>query len=138
MCLQFGFVIFWQKDFGAKAAHKMLVKLTQLSHFLTICPSILFVLLFSRTYFLLFFLTFYLYHPQSFSPTCSLSFSLVLSSYFSSSLVFSCSLSFSRVFLVLSSSFSPILSTCLTISRSLPFSLVLSYSLMFYLFYQSA
>jgi hypothetical protein len=28
MCSQFGFVIFWQKDFGAKAAHKMLVKLT--------------------------------------------------------------------------------------------------------------
>jgi hypothetical protein len=28
MCLQFGFVIFWQKDFGAKAAHQMLVKLT--------------------------------------------------------------------------------------------------------------
>jgi hypothetical protein len=28
MCLQFGFVIFWWKDFGAKAAHKMLVKLT--------------------------------------------------------------------------------------------------------------
>jgi hypothetical protein len=28
MCLGFGFVIFWQKDFGAKAAHKMLVKLT--------------------------------------------------------------------------------------------------------------
>ncbi len=27
MCLQFGFVIFWQKDFGAKAANKMLVKL---------------------------------------------------------------------------------------------------------------
>jgi hypothetical protein len=27
MCLQFGFVIFWQKDFGAKATHKMLVKL---------------------------------------------------------------------------------------------------------------
>jgi hypothetical protein len=25
---RFGFVIFWQKDFGAKAAHKMLVKLT--------------------------------------------------------------------------------------------------------------
>jgi hypothetical protein len=23
MCLQFGFAIFWQKDFGAKAAHKM-------------------------------------------------------------------------------------------------------------------
>jgi hypothetical protein len=29
MFLQFGFVIFWRKDFGAKAAHKMLVKLTQ-------------------------------------------------------------------------------------------------------------
>ena len=28
MSLQFGFVIFWQKDFGTKAAHKMLVKLT--------------------------------------------------------------------------------------------------------------
>ncbi len=28
MCLQFGFVIFCQKDFGAKAANKMLVKLT--------------------------------------------------------------------------------------------------------------
>jgi hypothetical protein len=28
MCLQFGFVIFWPKDFGAKGAHKMLVKLT--------------------------------------------------------------------------------------------------------------
>ncbi len=28
MCLQFGFVIFWQKDFGVKAAHKMLLKLT--------------------------------------------------------------------------------------------------------------
>jgi hypothetical protein len=28
MCLQFGFVIFWRKDFGAKAAHIMLVKLT--------------------------------------------------------------------------------------------------------------
>jgi hypothetical protein len=28
MCFQFGFEIFWQKDFGAKAAHKLLVKLT--------------------------------------------------------------------------------------------------------------
>ncbi len=28
MCWEFGFVIFWQKDFGTKAAHKMLVKLT--------------------------------------------------------------------------------------------------------------
>jgi len=26
MCLQFGFVNFWQKDFSTKAAHKMLVK----------------------------------------------------------------------------------------------------------------
>jgi len=28
MCLQFGFVIFWRKDFGAKAVNKILVKLT--------------------------------------------------------------------------------------------------------------
>ncbi len=28
MCLQFGFEIFGRKDFGTKAAHKMLVKLT--------------------------------------------------------------------------------------------------------------
>jgi hypothetical protein len=35
-CLQFGFVIFWQKDFGAKAAHKMLVKLTPGSHSATL------------------------------------------------------------------------------------------------------
>jgi hypothetical protein len=28
MCLQFGFVSFWRKDFGAKAAHKKLAKLT--------------------------------------------------------------------------------------------------------------
>ncbi len=28
MCLQYELVIFWQKDFGAKAAHKMLAKLT--------------------------------------------------------------------------------------------------------------
>jgi hypothetical protein len=27
MCLQFGFVFFWRKDFGTKADHKMLVKL---------------------------------------------------------------------------------------------------------------
>ncbi len=30
MCLQFGFVIFWRKDFGAKAAHKMLVKIGEI------------------------------------------------------------------------------------------------------------
>jgi hypothetical protein len=28
MCLQFELLIFWPKDFGAKAAHKLLVKLT--------------------------------------------------------------------------------------------------------------
>jgi hypothetical protein len=28
MCLQYGFVTFWQKDFGTKTAQKMLVKLT--------------------------------------------------------------------------------------------------------------
>ncbi len=27
-CLQFGFLIFWRKDFGTKAAYKMWVKLT--------------------------------------------------------------------------------------------------------------
>jgi hypothetical protein len=27
MCFQLGVVIFWQKDFGAKAAHKILMKL---------------------------------------------------------------------------------------------------------------
>jgi hypothetical protein len=37
MCLQFGFVIFWQKDFGAKAAHKMLVKGTRCQHGYQIC-----------------------------------------------------------------------------------------------------
>ena len=28
MCLQFGFVIFWQKEIGAKVAHTIIVKLT--------------------------------------------------------------------------------------------------------------
>ncbi len=28
MCLQFGFVIFWQKDFSAKTVNKLLLKLT--------------------------------------------------------------------------------------------------------------
>jgi len=27
MCLQFGYIIYWQKEINAKAAHKMLVKL---------------------------------------------------------------------------------------------------------------
>jgi hypothetical protein len=36
MCLQFGFVIFWRKDFGTKAAHKMLVELTPGG---SICPE---------------------------------------------------------------------------------------------------
>jgi len=39
MCLQFSFVIFWQKDFGAKAAHKMLVKLTPSGSMVTIFIS---------------------------------------------------------------------------------------------------
>jgi hypothetical protein len=43
MCIQFGFVIFWQKYFGAKAAHKMLVKLT--SDHLVILPALLACLL---------------------------------------------------------------------------------------------
>jgi hypothetical protein len=28
MCLKFGFVIFWQKDFGTKAAHKIFMIIT--------------------------------------------------------------------------------------------------------------
>ena len=28
LCLQFGFVLFWQKEISAKAARKLLVKLT--------------------------------------------------------------------------------------------------------------
>jgi hypothetical protein len=28
LCLQFGFVIFWKKDFDAKTPHKMMVKLS--------------------------------------------------------------------------------------------------------------
>jgi len=35
-CLQFGFVIFWEKDVGAKAACKMLVKLTPVVNFINI------------------------------------------------------------------------------------------------------
>ncbi len=35
-CLQFGFVIFCRKDFVAKAAHKMLVKLTLEQYFILI------------------------------------------------------------------------------------------------------
>jgi len=33
LLLQFGFVIFWQKKIGAKAAHKMLVKITSVVNF---------------------------------------------------------------------------------------------------------
>ncbi len=36
VCLQFGFVIFWKKDFDAKAAHKVLVKLTPGENFTNI------------------------------------------------------------------------------------------------------
>jgi hypothetical protein len=45
LCLQFGFVIFWRKDFGAKAAHKSLVKLTPGEfHTLHFCKAIVDVL----------------------------------------------------------------------------------------------
>jgi hypothetical protein len=40
MCLQFGFVIFWQKDFGKKTAHKMLVKLTPGINFNMVLPVV--------------------------------------------------------------------------------------------------
>jgi len=43
MCLRFGFVIFWRKDFGTKAAHKMLVELTPGG---SICPGYVLQLLF--------------------------------------------------------------------------------------------
>jgi hypothetical protein len=43
MYLQFGFVIFWQTDFGAKDAHKMLVKLTPGVNFINIFVSGIFV-----------------------------------------------------------------------------------------------
>jgi len=36
MCLKFGFVIFWQKEIGAKALHKNLVKLTSGETFLLV------------------------------------------------------------------------------------------------------
>jgi hypothetical protein len=36
MCLQFGFVIFWRKDFGTKAAHKMLLKFTPVLNQITV------------------------------------------------------------------------------------------------------
>jgi hypothetical protein len=45
MCLQFGFVIFGQKDFGAKAANKMLVKLPPGG---SICPRFVLQLLFIK------------------------------------------------------------------------------------------
>ncbi len=45
MCLQFGFVFFWQKDFGANAAHKMWVKLTPGG---SIEPTYILTLLFSE------------------------------------------------------------------------------------------
>ncbi len=37
ICLQFGSVNFWQKDFDAKAANKLLVKLTPEGVFLVVC-----------------------------------------------------------------------------------------------------
>jgi hypothetical protein len=46
MCLQFGFVIFWQKDFGAKAAHKMLVKLTPGANVIKLFTAVIYELLY--------------------------------------------------------------------------------------------
>jgi hypothetical protein len=40
MCLQFGFVIFWQKDFGTKTVHKMLVKLAPVTRALSAVQSL--------------------------------------------------------------------------------------------------
>jgi hypothetical protein len=40
MCLQFGFVIFWPQDFGTKAAHKMLVKLTPGGKLTALAPNL--------------------------------------------------------------------------------------------------
>jgi hypothetical protein len=48
MCLQFGFLIFWQKDFGTKAAHKMLVKLTPDSNLRNISKSFFFNMMFLK------------------------------------------------------------------------------------------
>ncbi len=54
ICLQFGFVIFWQKDFGTKAAHKMLVKLTPVAHVIKAFTGVKYaprVILYDRTKF---------------------------------------------------------------------------------------
>ena len=42
MCLQFGFVIFRQKDFGAKAALKMLVKFTPGANVIKLFMSVIY------------------------------------------------------------------------------------------------
>jgi len=42
--LQFGFVIYWQKNIGAKAAHKMLMKLTTGLNFTNIFQGVFFKL----------------------------------------------------------------------------------------------
>jgi len=41
--LQFGFVIYWQKNIGAKAAHKMLMKLTTGLNFTNIFQGVFFL-----------------------------------------------------------------------------------------------
>ncbi len=53
MCLQFGFVLFWQKDLGAKAAHKMLVKLTPGGNFIIILQPAFLYESFLRSFYVL-------------------------------------------------------------------------------------
>jgi hypothetical protein len=42
MCLQFGIVIFWQKDFSSKAARKMLVELTLGANVIRLFTSVIY------------------------------------------------------------------------------------------------
>jgi hypothetical protein len=53
MCLQFGLVIFWQKDFGTKAVNKMLVKLTPGINFTNILRAVFSHKGFLRSFYLL-------------------------------------------------------------------------------------
>jgi hypothetical protein len=53
VCFQFGFVIFWQKDLGAKAAHKMLVKLTTDVNFTNILQAAFSYKSFLRSFYVL-------------------------------------------------------------------------------------
>jgi hypothetical protein len=50
-CLQFGFVIFWRKDFDAKAANKILVKLTPGVNFTNILRAVFLYERFLRSFY---------------------------------------------------------------------------------------